>query len=256
MSLSVCVAATLLGQAATAARSSVDVTSIFDLVVKGGPVMIPIGLCSLIALGLTVERLVSLRRPRVIPPGLLAALEAARGENGDMTDDRAAALSACERDDSPLSRILAVGLRNAGQPIERIERRVDEAGQREVHRLRRYLRALSLIASLSTLLGLLGTITGMIRAFQTIASMAQAMGRTELLARGIYEAMITTAAGLIVAIPTMVAYHALASRIERLVAEMDEIVVKYVERLHSADERAVVRPPAHAAPLSVVAAEA
>lgn len=220
--LSICLAAFLVAQAKPAAVAP----SVWDLVVKGGPVMIPIGFGSLVALGLFVERVMSLRRDRVLPPGLVNGL---RGLRGDDEPGRARALELCRDHPSPLANILAVGVAHYGQPAERVERRIAEAGEREVYRLRKYLRALSLIASVSTLLGLLGTITGMIQAFQTIAASAEAMGRTELLAKGIYEAMVTTAGGLIVAIPTLVAYHWLAARIDRLVADMDDVVVEFVE---------------------------
>jgi biopolymer transport protein ExbB len=95
--------------------------------------------------------------------------------------------------------------------------------------LRKRLRLLSVIASVAPLLGLLGTVTGMITAFQTVAASAEALGRTELLATGIYEAMVTTAGGLIVAIPTLLAYHWISSRVDHLVAEMDTVTVDFIE---------------------------
>lgn len=217
----------LLEQAASApAQPAVPKLSIWALILKGGPVMIPIGLCSLVALAVIVERIVSLRRIRVIPPAFLPGIKA-QLSNGDI--DRTAALDYCKAHDSPLARIFAVGIRRLGEPIELLEKHVEESGQREVAKLRKYLRALAALASISTLLGLLGTILGLIEAFQTVAASGEALGKTELLAGGIYEAMVTTAAGLCVAIPVIIAHQALCARVERLVAEMDESALDFIE---------------------------
>lgn len=207
------------------AQSSAAVTSIWDFVVKGGPVMIPLGICSLVAVAIIVERLISLRRTRIIPPDFVAGVRGVlrAGRNVD------AALEYCRTHPSPIANVFSAGIRRLGESIELLERHIQEAGEREILRLRKHLRLLSLITSISTLLGLLGTIFGMITAFQTVATSGEALGRTELLARGIYEALITTAAGLIVAIPAMIAYHGIAAKIERLVMEIDERTVEFVE---------------------------
>jgi biopolymer transport protein ExbB len=208
-----------------ASASSLKVQSIMDFLIKGGPVMIPIGLCSLIALAVFVERLVSLRRKRIIPAAFLAGLK--RALNGG--SDRREALEYCRTDASPVANVFAAGIKRLGEPIDLLEKHIQEAGEREVQKLHKNLRALSLISSVSTLLGLLGTILGLINAFEAVAISAEALGKTELLAKGIYEAMITTAAGLFVAIPTVIAYHYLAAKIERLVAEMDRMSVDFIE---------------------------
>lgn len=217
----------LLAQAAGPAPASeaVKVQSVWDFAVKGGPVMIPIGICSLLALMLVVERLVSLRRSNVIPKAFMPGLTALLGS----PDGRAKAVEYCENSTNPLASLLLAGIKRLGEPLEVIERRIQEAGEREIAKLRKHLRLLSVTASVAPLLGLLGTITGMITAFQTVATSAEALGRTELLAKGIYEAMITTAGGLMVAIPTLVAYHWLSAKVDRLVHEMDEIVMDFVE---------------------------
>lgn len=223
----------LLGQAGapsavgeSAAGAAVQVQSVWDFIVKGGPMMVPIGLASLFALTLIIERTLTLRRSRVIPPAFLPGLKNVFETPGRNHDD---ALEYCRLNSSPLANILAAGIRRQGEPIERLEKHVEEAGQREVLKLRRFLRALSVIASIAPLMGLLGTIFGMIRAFQTVAASGEALGRTELLAKGIYEAMITTAAGLLVAIPVLVAYHWIAAKIERLVMEIDQMTVEFIE---------------------------
>jgi biopolymer transport protein ExbB len=219
--------ASLLAQAAPAVPSAATVTSVWDLVVKGGPVMIPIGIASLIALAIVVERLVSLRRSKVIPPAFLPGLRPLlEGPKADLPR----AMDYCRANGSPVANVFLAGLKRLHEPIELLEKHIEEAGAREVSKLRRNLRTLSVIASISTLLGLLGTITGMIRCFQTVASAGEALGRTELLAKGIYEAMITTAAGLIVAIPVIIAYNYLAARIDALVTDIDQMTCDFVER--------------------------
>ncbi len=202
-----------------------QIQSIWDFMVKGGPIMVPIGACSLVALAVIVERCISLRRGRVIPPTFMDELK--RRLNG--TNDREAALDCCESSGSPLAEILAAGIRRLSEPIESLERHIESAGERVVFKLRKHMRSLSVIGSICPLLGLLGTIFGMIDAFQTVAGSAEALGRTELLAGGIYEAMITTAAGLIVAIPVIIAYHWLSAKIDHLVAEIDRIAIAFVE---------------------------
>jgi biopolymer transport protein ExbB len=204
--------------------SSADINSVWDFVIKGGPVMIPIGICSLVALAVMIERLISLRRSHVIPrsflPGLRSAFESSARN----------AMEFCKSRPSAVANVFAAGIRRLGEPVEVVERHVQEAGEREALKLRKNLRVLSVIGSTAPLLGLLGTITGMITAFQTVAASGEALGRTELLAKGIYEAMITTAAGLIVAIPVLICYHWLSAKIENLVMEIDRMTVDFIEQ--------------------------
>ncbi len=222
-----------LAQAGTASGGSV-----FELVVKGGWMMIPIGICSLVALGVIAERLASLRRARVIPPAFMRGLKAVMVVDGE---DRSKALEYCQNADSPVSQILAAGIKRLHEPIDLLEKHIEDAGQRVVFRLRKHLRLLSVIGSIAPLLGLLGTMFGMIKAFQTVAVSGEALGKTELLAKGIYEALITTAAGLLVAIPVWIGYHWISGRVEHLVSEMDEMTVEFVEQY------ADPRPPGEAA---------
>ncbi len=205
-----------------AGNAAVQIQSIWDFIVKGGPMMIPIVLCSFIALTVIIERLISLRRSVVIPPGFRPDLEQLLG-------DRDKALDYCNQNASPVAEIFAAAIKKTNHPIEVLDRSVKDAGRRVIIRLRKYLRALAVIASISPLMGLLGTIFGMINAFQTVASSGEALGKTELLAEGIYEAMITTAAGLLVAIPVLVAYHWIFSRTDGLVLDIDRMIVDFVD---------------------------
>lgn len=215
---------------------TVEINSIWDFLLKGGPVMIPIGIASFAALAVCIERLWSLRRSVVAPAGFVEGLTLALGPERDQTK----ALAYCQAHPSPLASILAAGVRSLDRPADVLEKRIAEAGEREVFNLRKYLRVLALVASVATLLGLLGTITGMIQAFQTVATSGDALGRTELLAKGIYEAMITTAVGLIVAIPTTIAHHYFTARIEHLVHELDGVCVGFVAA-HGASRPIVAR---------------
>lgn len=201
-----------------------SITTLWDLTLKGGIVMIPIAICSLIALALAVERLISLRRSRVIPRGFVEGIQSM------LADGPRRALEYCRASPSPMARIFEAALRRWDRPVDQVEKHIAEAGLRETALLRKHLRGLSVIAAVAPLLGLLGTIFGMIKAFRTVASNPDALGRTELLAAGIYEAMVTTAAGLLVAIPTVLFYHYLAGRIDRLVLDMDAACIDLAER--------------------------
>ncbi|MBU0716937.1 MAG: MotA/TolQ/ExbB proton channel family protein [Planctomycetes bacterium] len=214
------------GATGAGAPPGAQIQSVWDFVVKGGPMMIPIAICSLVALTVVIERLFSLRRRVVIPTGFLPGLQAALGSG---SGDRESALAFCRADGSPTARVFATGIRRLGEPIELLEKHVQEAGEREVLKLRKFLRLLSVIAAISPLMGLLGTIFGMIKAFQTVAMSGEALGKAEMLAKGIYEAMITTAAGLLVAIPTLIAYHWISARIESLVVEIDQMSCEFIE---------------------------
>ena len=230
-SLSVSLVA-LLGQTAAGAVGGTDpdgavkVLSIWDFIVKGGPVMIPLGICSLVALTIILERFASLRRSRIIPPAFFVGLRKLLGNGAGGRDE---ALEFCQSDGSPIAALLAEGIKHLDAPRDRLEKCITEAGQRQVMRLRKYLRALALIVSISPMLGLLGTVTGMVRAFQTVAASSEALGKAELLAKGIYEALITTVAGLCIAIPVLIAFHYFSARVERLVAEMDHVATDFVE---------------------------
>lgn len=233
--------------AAEAPAASIEVQSVWDFVVKGGPMMIPIALCSLAAVMVIVERTVSLRRARVIPSGFLPGLKAILNNGGD---DGGRALEYCRNNGSAVANVLAVGIKRLCEPVELLEKHIQEAGEREVVKLRKYVRSLSVIASVTPLMGLLGTIFGMITAFQTVAVSGEALGRTEMLAEGIYEAMITTAAGLTVAIPVLICYHWISAKIDRLVSDIDHMTVEFMDEVADGKLGAAVvepKPPETAA---------
>lgn len=193
--------------------------NLLEVLRDGGPLMIPIGVCSFVLLVFVFERSIALRRGRVIPrPFVRRFLEQIR--DGQL--HRETALELCEQNGSPVAEVFGAAVAKWGRPSVEVEQAVIDTGERVANGLRRYLRLLNGITTISPLLGLLGTVLGMISAFNAIAS-AEAMGRPELLAGGISEALLTTAAGLTVAIPALIAYLFFVGRVDRLIIEIDAL---------------------------------
>lgn len=203
-----------------------------QLLQKGGPVMYPLYLCSILVLGFAVERLLTLRRRKVSPPQVIDPLRAALAPQAGVFD-AGALMATLQGAASPLARIVMAGLRRANRPIIEVEKAMEDTAAKEVTRLQRNNRVLSAVASVAPLLGLLGTATGIIRTFMTVAQSEDALGRTELLAGGIYEALVATAVGLVIAIVALVLYFFFQERVERLVAEIDETTTVLAEQLAS-----------------------
>jgi len=193
--------------------------TLFSLIVKGGVVMIPLGLCSVIGLAIAVERMIGLSRDRIIPPGFIEGLKKTFSRGGET--DIAASIRFCEGSASPVGRIFEAGLLSLPMGPSGVEKTIEDAGSREVNKLKRSVRGLAVIGSISPLLGLLGTVYGLISVFQSAS--AGGMGKADVLAKGIYEALVTTAAGLTIAIPMVLAYQYLNSKVEGMVDEMDEM---------------------------------
>lgn len=202
----------------------------WELVVAGGIMMAPILLCSLLALAIAGERLWTLRRSKVLPRHLVAQVWNLH-KKGQLDVARIHEI----RSGSPLGRILATGLVNMRASREVMKESIEEAGRQVVHELERFLSTLSTIASVSPLLGLLGTVLGMIKVFTAIST--QGVGKPGVLAGGISEALITTAAGLIVAIPALLAYRWFRGRVDEYVVRMEEEALKLVEVIHGQRER-------------------
>jgi len=192
--------------------------TMLSLVRKGGPVMFPLGLCSLLGLALSIERFISLSRKRIIPPRLMEDLQA---RMRDGTKGAAEAVRACDESRAPAGRVFKAGLMCLPMGSAAVEKAIEDAGDREADKLKRSLRGLAVVGSISPLLGLLGTVYGLIDVFQT-ASLG-GMGKADLLAKGIYEALVTTAAGLTIAIPVVLVYQYLNTKVDGLVDEMDEL---------------------------------
>jgi len=195
-----------------------------EFFVKGGVFMVPILLCSITALAIFLERVWQLRRTKVVPPDFIHEVEALI-RRGNIPD----ALMLCQNNGSSIARIILIGLKNAGKRRESIKEYLEEVGRQESALLERFVEGLGTIAGVSTLLGLLGTISGMIKIFSVIST--QNVVNPGLLAGGISEALITTYAGLTVAIPALVMYKYLQSKADALILEMEGHSIRLVELL-------------------------
>lgn len=189
-----------------------------DFMVRGGPVMVPILALSVVALAVFLERIWVLQSAKVIPPAFYALIQRKVREGRP-----AEALTLCEGTPSSFATVAAAGLKRHGRPRDQIKEAFEEVGRLEVVYLTRFVEVLGTIAAIEPLLGLLGTVLGMIDVFRSIVERGTG-GPVDptLLADGIWQALITTAGGLIIAIPAYVGYKYLLSRVDRLAIEMEE----------------------------------
>jgi biopolymer transport protein ExbB len=191
--------------------------------------MLPIILCSVVAVAIIGERFWVLKQEKVVPNNLVAQVWQLHRKH-ELNAERIKLL----RDSSPLGRILAAGLINMQHERDVMKEAIEETGRQVVLELERFLNTLGTIASITPLLGLLGTVIGMIKVFAAIT--AQGVGNPTVLAGGISEALITTAAGLSVAIPSLMFYRYFRGRVDMLVIKMEEEALKLVEVIHGERE--------------------
>lgn len=200
-----------------AAPEPIPTKSLLEMILAGGPLLVPILVCSFVLVLVVFERTISLRRGCVLPrPFVKRFLHQVR--EGSL--NREAALTRCREDSSHVARVFAAAVRKWGKPAVEVEQSVLDEGERTANELRRYLRVINGVATVCPLLGLLGTVWGMMEAFNAIAS-SSAIGRPELLAGGISSALVSTAAGLFVAIPALIAYLFFVGRVDRLIMDID-----------------------------------
>lgn len=217
-----------------------SITEIYEFLAKGGIMMIPILLSSVIALTLFLERLWALQRNHVIPARFVQIVT-------DLIKKRRfeQAQALCEGNDSSIAAVLAAGLRHAGKERATIKEVMEEAGRREAASLERGVGAIGAIANTAPLLGLLGTVLGMIRVFQQVVNQVGTSGsgvvNAGALANGIWEALVSTAAGLSVAIPTFLLFKYLTSRVDRLLDEMEEHSLELAEEMVALEHAAAPR---------------
>lgn len=197
-----------------------------DVIKAGGWLMLPIIVCSVIALTIIVERFLSLRQQRVVPKSLTKTLQV-WGKTGTIPDINLDKLAV----QSPLGRIVAAGLANRQQGREIVKESIEDTGRHVAHELERFLNSLGTIAAITPLLGLLGTVVGMIDVFTVIS--VEGTGEAEQLAGGISQALITTAAGLSVAIPSLLFYRYFSGKVETLVVRMEEEAMRLVDIIHT-----------------------
>lgn len=193
-----------------------------EIIQSGGWLMVPILLCSVVAAAISVERLWTLQRSRITPKNLLAQVWGAL-KNNEMDAHRLRDLRAS----SPLGQVLAAGIGNAKRGREVMKEAMEEVASQISHDLERYLTSLGIIASISPLLGLLGTVVGMIQVFTAL--MLEGAGNANVLAGGISTALITTAAGLSVAIPAIIFHRFFNRRVDELMVTMEQEAIKLVE---------------------------
>ena len=209
-------------------QAPIPTRNLLDAVRDGGPLMIPLAICSFALLVFGFERAISLRRGRVIPrPFVKRFLH--QLEEGLL--NREDSLRLCAENRSPVAEVFAAAAHKWGKPSVEVEQAVIDSGERVTNGLRKYLRVFSGISTISPLLGLLGTVLGMIKVFAEI--MTQGTGNASVLAGGISEALITTAAGLTVAIPALVMHRYFTGRIDGIVVELEQETIKLVDALHS-----------------------
>jgi biopolymer transport protein ExbB len=205
---------------------------IFDFLARGGIIMIPIALGSVIALTIFLERIWSLQSSRIVPAGLLEKVLKAVGEKDIKT-----AREECLRSGTPVGRLLLAGLDNEKRPRRELKEVLEEVGRREVTRMERFIEAMGTTASVEPLMGLLGTVVGMIQVFQkvVVTSREGAVDPGQL-ANGIWQALITTAAGMSVAIVAFIGYRYLLSRSGRHAIDMEEGALMLVDMLKPIDD--------------------
>lgn len=201
-----------------------------EIIKAGGWLMLPIIACSVIALAIVVERFWTLNTKRVIPSQLVGQIWQ-WNQKGQLTDKRILAI----RDGSPLGRVLAAGLLNRHYNREVMRESIEETGRHVAHELERFLNTLGTIAAITPLLGLLGTVLGMIKVFTVITAVG--VGEPTELAGGISQALLTTAAGISVAIPSLIFHRYFRGRVTRLIVNMEEEAIKLVEVLAGERQR-------------------
>ncbi len=206
-----------------ALQGMVTVQTFGEFLAAGGPVMIPIALCSVVVIGLALERYLSLTRARILPRSLDEAMDLVRSGHSQQ------ALEVAESTKAPGARILVAGIRRQGFAVRDVERAMEDQAHKEADKLRGNIRPLTLIAAVAPLMGLFGTVVGIAEAFHRIVR--SGMGQPKNLAAGIEMALTTTIAGLAVAIPTMLIAAHLQARVRKLLLAADEKLSPAVEAL-------------------------
>ena len=213
------------GQVSEENRSLIPQEDLLQIIKRGGVLMAPILICSFVMFVFVFERAIVLRRGNILPRPFVKRFMLAL-EEGQLKQDEA--IRRCEENGSHVATVFAAAVRKWGRSSVEVEQAMIDAGERITNSLRRNLRVLNGVATVCPLLGLLGTVVGMIQAFNAIAN-SQAMGRPELLADGISQALLTTAAGLSVAIPALIFYLYFVSCVDRRIVEIDALGQQVVQ---------------------------
>lgn len=212
------------------AANSADSVSLLDLTLKGGLMMIPIFILSIMAVYIFIERLLIIRKAKKTPPGLIERVKSLV-LNGDIISARLL----CSQTDTPIARMLEKGISRIGSPLKNIEVSIENVGKIEIYNLEKNLSLLATVSGAAPMVGFLGTVTGMIQAFISIAQEEGSVS-PKLLSGGIYEAMITTAAGLIVGIIAYLAYNYLVAQVQKVIFSMEYSTVEFIDLLQEPDK--------------------
>lgn len=223
-----------------------DQLNILWLVSRGGPLMVVLGVLSVAMIGISIDRWFAVRTRQIMPTGLMIGL-------GELTEARGgfdprAAYRLCQDYPSPTSTVLRAMLLKVGRPQSEVEHTASEAAQREAARLYGRVRWLTVIATISPLIGLLGTVWGLIQAFYETTRLSAEQSRADYLAGGIYEALVTTLGGLVVAVPAAILAHYFEGSIERTFYRIDELLLNLAPHVERFEGRVRVGNPVHNPP--------
>jgi biopolymer transport protein ExbB len=216
-------------------QDKIEGINVFTLLVKGGWFMVPIALMSLLVVTFVIERFIALRRDRILPESLVAELGQLGGSQGGF--DPRQAYRVCQKFPSAASSVIRAMLLKVGRPHSEVEHAVAEASEREAERIYANVRWLNLAAAVTPLMGLLGTVWGMIRAFHDTTQLAPGQNKADYLAEGIYVALVTTLGGLVVAIPAAILAHYFEGRITGLFHEIDELLFNLMPQVERYEGR-------------------
>ena len=200
-----------------------DKETMLSLLKKGGPVMFPLGIASILALALSLERFISLNKEKVLPTGFLQGL----GQAWNSDSSGRAAEQYCDDSTGACGHVFKAGIQWRNEGHQAVSKAIEDAGAKEAEKMKRSLRPLSVIAGVCPLLGLLGTVYGMIDAFQKTADSGGA-AKTADLANGIYQALVSTAAGLTIAIPVLLLFQWLSTRADKVIDHIDDVGTEFI----------------------------
>ncbi len=203
---------------------------VISTLARGGIVMIPLVLCSIIGLAVVIEKFYNLRKNKILIPEIISVIESIKS-----LQDVKLATTICERNNGPFPNIILSGLRNQNLEMEEIKELINDEGRQQVRTLERGLPVLETVASIAPLLGLLGTVLGMIKVFTVIST--QGTGQASLLAGGISEALITTATGLVIGIPLLVAFNYFTNKAENFIMDIEKYSTDLLQKIRLINEK-------------------
>jgi biopolymer transport protein ExbB len=217
--------AAILAQVVPQTNPNSDAVSLWELTLKGGPIMVPIALCSVVAVYIFFERLATINKANKNPDTFINQIKDLV-QRGDISG----AKLLCGQFDTPIARMIEKGVARIGSPLKTIEASVENVAKLELFKLEKNLSVLATVAGAAPMMGFLGTVTGMVSAFIAIAQEEGSVS-PKLLANGMYEAMVTTVAGLVVGIIAYLGYNFLVTRVSKMVHKMEYTAIEFLDLL-------------------------